>query len=59
MSKAILVCTCVAVLALVGCNQFIYLEEETPPGQVPAEKSAPVSAAPDADPGAEPVIDPV
>lgn len=57
MSKIILVCICVVAWALAGCNQNVYLEEETPPGKVPPKSSAPVSAAPDADLGAELVID--
>ena len=46
MSKIILVCICVVGLGLSGCNQNVYLEEETPPGKVPPKASAPVSVAP-------------
>jgi len=49
MNRMILAGVCAVAFALVGCNQNVYLEQETPPGQVPPVTSTPdPETAPDA-----------
>ena len=51
MSKTSMFCVLAVAFALAGCNHFIFLEEETPPGRVPPPaKAEPVAAVPDAGP---------
>ena len=51
MSRTIIFCVLAVAFALAGCNQYVFLEEETPPGKVPPPTSQPAPPAPDIEPG--------